>query len=98
MHPNLATPTKLPLSVPAGRTSEEGGYDGQADPTNRRLGRIGRRFRVPPSMAGPKEVFLTCHYCGYGPAEVPAGGRCPKCGGYSWERYALSVRLLPQAP
>lgn len=54
-------------------------------------------FRVPPSQAGPKSVFVTCHYCGYSPSgEVPTGGMCPKCGGYSWERFALSRRLLPE--
>ena len=53
-------------------------------------------FRVPPSLAGPKRVFLSCHYCGYGPSVVPADGICPKCGGHSWERYALSARLVPK--
>jgi rubrerythrin len=57
----------------------------------------GARFRVAPSLAGAKQVFLICHYCGHDQAEVPADGRCPKCGGHSWERYALSVRLLPHA-
>jgi rubrerythrin len=52
-------------------------------------------FRVPPSLAGPKRVFVACHYCGYGPSVVPADEVCPKCGGHSWERYALSTRLLP---
>ena len=53
-------------------------------------------FRVPPSLAGPKCVFLTCHYCGYDPPVVPTNGMCPKCGGHSWERYALSARLVPK--
>lgn len=52
-------------------------------------------FRVPPSLAGPKRVFVSCHYCGYGPSVVPPDGVCPKCGGHSWERYALSARLVP---
>jgi rubrerythrin len=52
-------------------------------------------FRVPPSLAGPKKVFLSCHYCGYSPSIVPPEGACPKCGGHSWERYAISTRLLP---
>ncbi len=51
---------------------------------------------VDPSDAGPKKVFVTCFYCGYTPAKVPSGGRCPKCGSSSWERYALSTRLLPE--
>ena len=51
--------------------------------------------RVPPSQAGRKKVFLICHYCGYEPPRVPASGRCPKCGGYSWERFAVPRRLLP---
>ena len=56
-----------------------------------------RRFRVPPSSAGPKKVFLNCHYCGYAPPhELPDGGVCPKCGGSSWERFALSTYLLPE--
>jgi hypothetical protein len=54
------------------------------------------RFRVPPSLATPKRVFVTCHYCGFSPPEVPVGGACPKCGGYSWERFALCRRLLPE--
>jgi len=54
------------------------------------------RFRVPPSLAGPKRVFLTCHYCGYDPKVVPENGTCPKCGGHSWERYTLSARLVPK--
>ncbi len=53
-------------------------------------------FRVPPSLAGPKRVFLTCHYCGYDTPTVPPKGVCPKCGGHSWERYALSARLVPK--
>lgn len=52
-------------------------------------------FRVPPSLAGPKTVFLSCHYCGYGAAAVPDDGVCPKCKGHSWERWAVSSRLLP---
>jgi len=55
------------------------------------------RFRVPPSLAGPKLVFVICHYCGYDPELVPADGACPKCGGHSWERYALSARLVPKS-
>lgn len=54
------------------------------------------RFRVPPSLSGPKRVFLNCHYCAYGPPVVPSDGICPKCGGHSWERFAVSERLLPQ--
>jgi hypothetical protein len=52
-------------------------------------------FRVPPSQAQPKAVFTTCHYCGYDPDVVPADATCPKCGGHSWERNAISVKLLP---
>ncbi len=55
------------------------------------------RFRVPPSQAQPKAVFTTCHNCGYDPGVIPENGACPKCGGYSWERNAISVRLLPKA-
>jgi rubrerythrin len=55
-------------------------------------------FRVPPSLAGPKVVFLWCRACGYGPPTVPPGGSCPKCGGHSWERFALSARLVPERP
>jgi len=53
-------------------------------------------FRVPPSQAQPKHVFTTCHYCGYDPGVIPADATCPKCGGHSWERNAISVRLLPK--
>ncbi len=53
-------------------------------------------FNVPPSDAQPKQVFTTCHYCGYDPGVVPPDGTCPKCGGHSWERHAISVRLLPK--
>jgi rubrerythrin len=67
----------------------------------RRLGRARERRPIyvppgaPPSTAGEKRVFLTCHYCGYGPDVVPADGMCPKCGGHSWERYAVLRRYLP---
>ena len=54
-----------------------------------------RQFpRVPPSLAGQKRVFVTCHYCGYSPSQVPPGGVCPKCTGHSWERFALPKRIL----
>jgi rubrerythrin len=64
-------------------------------PGRRRESDEASAFRVPPSQAGPKKVFLNCHYCGYEPGVVPADGACPKCGGHSWERYAISTRLLP---
>jgi len=53
-------------------------------------------FRVPPSQAQPKAVFTTCHYCGYDPGVIPLDAACPKCGGHSWERNAISVKLLPR--
>lgn len=57
----------------------------------------GAGFRVPPSKAMPKRVFLICHYCGYSPSgDVPESGMCPKCGGFSWERFALAEPLVPQ--
>jgi hypothetical protein len=44
----------------------------------------------------PKRVFVLCHYCGYTPpGDVPRDGICPKCRGSSWERFALSERLVP---
>lgn len=89
MHPNVAPPVRPRPIV------HDGSRAGAAVELLRREDRIASRFRVPPSLAGPKVVFLACHYCAYSPAEVPSGGRCPKCGGYSWERYALSTRLLP---
>ena len=54
------------------------------------------RFRVPANMTGEKRVMVCCHYCGYGPSVVPAAGACPKCGGYSWDRFAIPVKLLPK--
>ena len=54
-------------------------------------------FRVPPSKAGPKRVFVCCHYCSYDPATVPTDGVCPKCGGHSWERFALHAKLVPDS-
>jgi len=55
-----------------------------------------RRFRVAPSNSMPKKVFVNCHYCGYSPGNgIPASGLCPKCGGSSWERFALAKRLIP---
>jgi uncharacterized OB-fold protein len=56
--------------------------------------RAQRRFRVAPSLAGPKLVLLYCHYCGYDPGKLPESGICPKCGGSSWERFTVSKRLL----
>ena len=55
-----------------------------------------QQYLVPPSLACPKRVLICCHSCGYDPSEVPQEGRCPKCGSYSWERYAAPVRLLPK--
>ena len=53
-------------------------------------------FRVPPSAATPKRVFVLCHYCGYTPpGDVPKTGVCPKCQGSSWQRYALAEPLVP---
>lgn len=58
--------------------------------------RVRRQFRVDPSDSGPKVVFLECHYCGYSAEDgLPPSGICPKCGGSSWERFALSRRLVP---
>jgi len=54
------------------------------------------RGGVPPSQATAKRVFLTCHYCSYSPPTVPENGKCPKCGGHSWERFALAARVLPR--
>ena len=57
----------------------------------------GDRFAVPPSLSMPKRVFVICHYCGYGPdGDVPSEGLCPKCGGHSWERFALAEPLVPK--
>lgn len=54
------------------------------------------RFRVPPSLARPKRIFVNCHYCGYQPAgDVPENGVCPKCLGHSWERFTLAEPLVP---
>ena len=73
----------------------------------RKVGRVSRRrphfargqtveFRVPPSDSMPKRVFVLCHYCGFTPSgDVPGDGVCPKCGGSSWERYALAEALVP---
>ena len=55
-----------------------------------------RRFRIAPSDSMPKKMFLNCHYCGYAPDDdVPVNGVCPKCRGSSWDRFALSKRLVP---
>jgi len=54
-------------------------------------------FRVPPSYSMPKRVFVICHYCGYTPdGDVPHSGCCPKCGRFSWERFALAEPLVPK--
>ncbi len=59
--------------------------------------RARRRFRVDPSKAGPKRVFLNCHGCGYAPPNArPTRGGCPKCGSRSWDRFALPLPLVPQ--
>ena len=59
---------------------------------------VDQPHRVPPSLAGPKCVFLSCHYCAYSPSELPAGGVCPKCGSHSWERFTVSRHFLPAEP
>ncbi len=55
-------------------------------------------FRVPPSAARPKRMFVNCHYCGYAPAHglIPKTGLCPKCGSMSWDRFALAEPLVPE--
>ena len=59
--------------------------------------RTAMRFRVPPSLSMPKRLFVICHYCGYDPEQgIPADGACPKCGGHSWERFALAEPLVPE--
>jgi hypothetical protein len=62
-----------------------------------RAGGPGRR--VAHSDGGAKAVIIECGACAYEPTAVEAAalGRCPKCGSYSWRRFALSVRLLPGA-
>ncbi len=50
---------------------------------------------VPASQSMPKRVFQICHYCGYDPRNIPPNGVCPKCGGSSWERFALPEPLIP---
>jgi len=60
----------------------------------RHRGRTEADFAVPPSLDQPKVVFLNCHYCGYSPQAIPENETCPKCGGHSWERFALSAKLV----
>ena len=52
------------------------------------------RNGVPASLSMPKRVFVNCHYCAYSPQVIPADGMCPKCGGSSWHRYALSQKAM----
>lgn len=55
------------------------------------------RFRVPPSLARPKRMFIWCRACSYSPpGDVPVGGVCPKCGGGAWERFCLPEPLVPE--
>ena len=56
------------------------------------------RSNVPASQTTPKRVFLTCRYCAYSPPTIPPDGVCPKCGGGSWQRYALSAKALKPKP
>ncbi len=79
----------------AAGTAARGGRGSLPPPAGGRRRREEDRFRVPPSLATPKKVFLCCPACGYDPDILPESGVCPKCGGHSWERYTLSRRLLP---
>ena len=64
--------------------------------TTRQARAARRQTAVPASASMPKRVFVLCHYCGYTPpGDVPRDGICPKCKGSSWERFALSERLVP---
>jgi rubrerythrin len=54
------------------------------------------RFRVAPSDATPKRLFVACKSCGYDPEVIPASGVCPKCGSHSWERFTLPEKLIPK--
>ena len=41
---------------------------------------------------------LQCHGCGYEPQNVGLSvGKCPKCGGDSWERFSRPGSLLKTA-
>lgn len=79
-----------------GARSTRGGRSGRDKTTRTPKIPDERRFRVPPSLSMPKRVFLCCRCCGYDPPTVPDNGACPKCGGHSWQRYALSRRLVPE--
>jgi len=39
-----------------------------------------------------KRIFVHCRYCAYSPLHIPGNGTCPKCGGHSWERFAVPIR------
>ena len=85
--------------LPASHKNKTAGKRGSGRGRKRRPARESAEWQhqVPPSMATPKRVFVLCHYCSYSPSEeVPVTGVCPKCGGHSWERFALSVKLLAQ--
>lgn len=81
--------------IPAAK-AEQRGRSGK-DAATRSAYVNGQAFRVDPSKATPKRVFLCCRSCGHEVSVVPAGGACPKCGGHSWERYALARKLLPES-
>ncbi len=82
----MTTKARTPKTKPARRRGEPHFATGGSE-----------EFRVPPSDSTPKRVFVICHYCGYSPeGDVPADGVCPKCGRYSWERFALAEPLLPE--
>ena len=54
------------------------------------------RFSRKSILPGVNRTVVFCHYCGYGPPEVPPDGICPKCGKHTWEENVIRGRLLPQ--
>ncbi len=95
----IEIPRKRQLSIPVGKSATAKAGTMHLNIHRKAQGgdEAWPEFRVPPSQAQPKAVFTTCHYCGYDPGVIPADAACPKCGGHSWERNAISVKLLPHA-
>ena len=54
------------------------------------------RPSIRPLDPPAHQATVLCHYCGYEPpmARIPTNGRCPKCRGFSWERFIIPRRIF----
>ena len=52
--------------------------------------------KIDVQLRKPAAEMVVCHCCAYTPPgfKIPEDGRCPKCHGFSWERFEVPIRIL----